>query len=149
MKIDPTNPSPAATHTVPARSNNKGQNDDFASVFKTQMDRKPDPSLNSPPQLSPMMPPSLRMEHRMSAQAQTASDLLDGMDQYRQLLADSRATLRDIAPVVETIEKKSAKAQKMLADMAETNPVKDVLQETVLMINKEVERFKLGVYLEE
>ncbi len=149
MKIDPTDKLQAVTKPGAVKPNEKTGESDFASVFEQKVARSESPSQAPLPSVSPLMPPSLQTMSEPMSMEKTAAGLIDSLERYQQMLADPTATLKDLSPVVENMKKQSDDAQKMLNSTAEDDPVKGVLQESVLVITKEVERFNLGVYVED
>ena len=149
MKINPTNPLYPATKPNPLSAEEKQQGERFSSIFEQKVDQSHGTSPIPEKSVSPALQPSMRIMHCPDFQEKTVTDLLDRLEKYQQMLSDHTATLRDIAPVVDDMKKFSDEGQIMLTAIDHNNPIQPLLQETVLVISKEIERFNHGAYIDD
>ena len=85
-------------------------------------------------------------ERTVQAVRQTG-EMLDTFDTYRQLLADPNASLRRIQPVVEQLEQEAGNIQTMMLNLPQTHAMTQVMNDTLIQVRQEIERFYQGDYI--
>lgn len=151
MKIDPSQkPAPANTpHTAQSSGGLEGK-PEFAKVLGESMQQQPVGPAEKTPWVPSVAAPDIRMQdHTRTCELQTADGLLDALDAYRNRLNDPRSTLKMIEPYVERMKALCEAAQPVMDQMPSGAPVKQVLQQTMVHVSKEIERFNMGYYVDE
>jgi hypothetical protein len=151
MKIDPSQrPLPITPpNTVHSHGTLDGKSD-FARVLGESMQQqavapKEKPGL-APSVTAPLIMPQ---EPAQSPEWRTADGLLDALDAYRNRLKDPNSTLKMIEPYVARMKTLFEDAQPVLDQLPEGNPVQNVLQQTMVHVSKEIERFNMGYYVDD
>jgi hypothetical protein len=151
MKIDPSQkPLPITPpNSVHSHGALEGKSE-FAKVLGESMQQQAvapkektglAPSVTAPVIMARVLP--------RSSEWRTADGLLDALDAYRNQLMDQKSTLKMIEPYVERMKALFENAQPVLDQLPEGNPVQPVLQQTMVHVSKEIERFNLGYYVDE
>ncbi|MBW2486601.1 MAG: hypothetical protein JRE72_04205, partial [Deltaproteobacteria bacterium] len=91
-------------------------------------------------------PTSLSPEAREAA-VKRLDNLLDLLEQYRDQLADPKVTLRQIAPLLNTIDKKQEQLSALLKGMPDEDGLKDIVHRTLIATSLEVMKFNRGDYI--
>ena len=73
--------------------------------------------------------------------------VLDMLDMYRSRLADPNATLRDIHPIVKSLETANEQLEPVLKSIAEGDQLKQILNQTLVTTSLEVFKFYQGDYI--
>jgi hypothetical protein len=151
MKIDPSQkPLPITPpNTIPSHGAPEGKSE-FAKVLGQSMQQQAvapkektglAPSITAPVIMAP--------EPLRSSEWRTTDGLLDALDAYRNRLMDQKFTLKMIEPHVEKMKALFENAQPILDQLPKGNPVQPVLQQTMVHVSKEIERFNMGYYVDE
>jgi len=151
MKIDPSQkPLPVTPpNSVHPHGAVEGKSD-FSKVLGESMQQQAvapkektglAPSVTTPIIMAP--------EPVRSPEWRTADGLLDALDAYRNRLMDPKSTLKMIEPHVDKMKTLFENAQPVLDHLPEGNPVQPVLQQTMVHVSKEIERFNMGYYVDE
>ena len=74
-------------------------------------------------------------------------NMLDLLDEYRHQLADPNSTLRDIHPLVESLEAANKQLAPLLDSIAEGDQLKQILNETLVTTSTEVFKYNKGEYI--
>ena len=74
-------------------------------------------------------------------------NVLDMLDMYRSKLADPSATLRDIDPIVKSLETANEQLKPVLNSIAEGDQLKQILNQTLVTTSLEVFKFYQGQYI--
>ncbi len=151
MKIDPTDGiAPFSHQAVDKLKENQGSGG-FDSILQDSI-QKSNPSKGCVGQSIPLMPgvlpPAGIQPDCRSMQYTMAQGLLDRLDCYQKMLADPDATLRMIQPAVAQMEQQAVRTEALLSDLPEGHPLKMILQDAILNINQEIERFNSGYYVD-
>ncbi len=151
MKIDGNEPvpTPAIQQRSPLRGRESGK--DFGSVLSDTVAR------SSHARLQPQASAGLSSVTIAGAVATIEPDsglllkrvenLLDTLDGYRQKLADSRYTLRDLYPDVQRLSRQSQDLMPILDSLSQNDDLKDVLNRTLMTASLEMIRFHRGDYI--
>ena len=75
--------------------------------------------------------------------------VIDSIEKYRQLLADPGVSLRSMTPAMRQLKGDLAALEPMLANMAEDDPLKPLINEATILASKEIARFDRGDYIDE
>ena len=73
--------------------------------------------------------------------------LVDRLENYRVKLADPQATLKSIQPLLNDMAASSEKLAPKLAHLDEGDPLKDILNRSLVMVSLEITRFNRGDYV--
>ena len=151
MKINPTDRSPQLSIPAVDPLNKKKSPGNFNSVFQESIAKsersKSRMGLSVQPLLGSMKPTEIRPDPE-SRQCELATGLLDKLEHYQKMLADPAYSLRMIQPAVDHMERQAVDCEALLDSMPEGHPLKMILQESILNINQEIERFNTGYYLD-
>ena len=151
MKIDPTDRIAPLSHQAVDKLKKNQSAGGFDSILQDSIQRS-GPSKGCMGQsIQSMMgalPPAGVQPRPRSTQYAMAQGLLDRLDGYRKMLADPEATLKMIQPAVDQMGQQAARTETLLNNMPEGHPLKMILQETVLNIHQEIERFNSGCYVD-
>ena len=74
-------------------------------------------------------------------------NMLDLLDEYRHKLADPNSTLRDIHPLVKSLEKANEQMKPMLDSVEDGDQLKQVLNEALITASTEVFKYNKGEYI--
>ena len=74
-------------------------------------------------------------------------NMLDLLDEYRQKLADPNSTLKDIHPLVESLETANNQLIPALDSIADGDRLKQILNETLITTSTEVFKYHKGEYI--
>ncbi len=146
MKINPLDKLQSATRPAAVQPKDRNPGPGFAAV----LEKKVEQSAGSPKPMHPAaspMGPLVRMVD--GSGAERTGELLDHLETYQQMLADPHSSLRDIAPVVDALRRASDHARRSMGAGSADDPAGKLIRETVLVIEKEIARFDLGMYIEE
>jgi hypothetical protein len=73
--------------------------------------------------------------------------LVDRLENYRLKLADPQVSLRSIQPLLNDMAASSEKLAPKLAHLDEADPLRDILNRSLVMVSLEITRFNRGDYL--
>ena len=73
--------------------------------------------------------------------------LVDRLENYRLKLANPQASLKSIQPLLEDMAASSEKLAPKLEHLDEGDPLKDILNRSLVMVSLEITRFNRGDYL--
>ena len=121
---------------------------DFAQVLQ-QTVNQPDSGNVMPNSIAQSVRPSdfaAPSEQVVLAVNQTG-EILDTLDIYQQLLSSPEATLRQIQPVVEELGNEALKMESSMNQLPKGHAVKEIMEETLIQVNQEIERFNQGAYI--
>ncbi len=74
-------------------------------------------------------------------------NMLDLLDDYRHKLADPNSTLKDIHPLVKSLETANEQLKPMLDSIAEGDQLKQILNQTLVTASLEVFKYNKGDYI--
>ncbi len=150
MKIEPTH-KPLGANAPKTASNNPKieKKSDFAQVLGASMQHASAGASDKAQAVPSVTGLGLRIQDDIrSVEWRAADGLLDALDAYRNQLGNPAATLKMVDPYVEKMQDLLESNEKVLDQMADGNPVKQILQQTMVHVSKEIERFKLGHYVD-
>lgn len=151
MKIDPSQ-KPAPIHTPQTVQSSGGLEGkpEFAKVLGESMQQQAVEPAEKTPWVPSVAAPDIRVQdHDRTSELRTAEGLLDALDAYRNRLNDPGSSLKIIEPYVEKMKALFDAAQPVIDQMPSGAPVKQVLQQTLVHVSKEIERFNMGYYVDE
>jgi hypothetical protein len=73
--------------------------------------------------------------------------VLDLLDEYRRKLADPNTTLREIQPLVKSLETENGQLQPVLNSNVEGDQLKEILNQTLVTTSVEVIKYNKGDYI--
>ena len=74
--------------------------------------------------------------------------LLNTFDNYQLLLGDSRTNLKDLAGALEDLKGEARDMAAMMENVGHTDPLKSIVNETLVAVSKEVFNFESGSYVD-
>lgn len=151
MKIDPADRSQQFPRQAVDNVNKNQGLGGFDEILRNTI-QKSDPSKESigygiRRMAGPQGPMDARSGPEITADT-VAQKLLDKLEAYQQMLADPAVTLKMIQPAVEQMEAQAVGTRNLISGIPEDHPLKAVIQDTIANINKEVERFNSGYYVD-
>ncbi|MBW2435572.1 MAG: hypothetical protein JRF36_18330 [Deltaproteobacteria bacterium] len=151
MKIDGNNDIGRSAYADKQISEQATATDEFKKILKASVDRSKTQAakIQTTPQPNPLgaiRPTSLSPEAREAA-VERLDNLLDLLEQYRDQLADPKVTLRQIAPLLNTIDKKQEQLSALLKGMPDEDGLKDIVHRTLIATSLEVMKFNRGDYI--
>lgn len=150
MKIDPTGKplQTSPSNSVQSVKNRNGEAD-FANVLGKTLKQGEVQSIQASHGVQSVAGTALRIHGAFSTPEWRAADrLLDALEAYRTQLENPEASLKRIEPYMGRMSDLLEKIKPLMEDLPKENPVKAVLQETMVHISKEVERFNMGYYVD-
>lgn len=149
MKIDSTNPSQRIISPEPGQAGKPQQNSDFAEVLKETVQSQHDNQEIANPAVKPTMAYMAIQQPARSPEARRAAQgLLDDLERYQRLLADPGANMKTLDPMVDNLKKHAEDIEPVMESLPGDDPVRGVIEETMMLISKEIERFYAGVYID-
>ncbi len=150
MKVDPTHkPLQINTPRKAQLTGDTGAKPDFAHVLDASMQKKDVHAVDKNKIIPSAARPDLRTQIDIqSPEWQAADGMLDALDAYRNQLSNPEATLKMVEPYVGRMKELQKSHQLLLDQLPEGSPVKQVLQQTMVHVSKEIERFHMGYYID-
>jgi hypothetical protein len=151
MKIDGNNDIGRNPSVDKPTSEHATKSGEFKKILKATVDRSNTQAvkIQTAPQLNPLgairstpMSPEAR-----GAAVKRLDNLLDLLEQYRDQLADPKVTLRQIEPLLNTIDKKQEQLAALLKGMPDEDGLKDIVDRTLITTSLEVMKFNRGDYI--
>ena len=124
---------------------------DFSSVLKDTIESTAtaEKGIQSPVMVETVVP--AQNQHFSASDKLKTLDriekVLDMLDMYRSRLADPNATLRDIHPIVKSLETANEQLKPVLKSIAEGDQLKQILNQTLVTTSLEVFKFYQGDYI--
>jgi hypothetical protein len=150
MKINPPEQAPANPPVKPAANRPRQEKGpSFGQVLNQAVEQRPNRVRESANTMAPIRPPGLvngpqRLHHRASAIQVEAG--LDAMEAYCSALADPQATLRDLEPLMASLEAAQEALDEKLSDLPIEDPLRQIGDQTRSLILAEKARFASGIY---
>ena len=134
---------------------NQDPAEDFGTILKEKIETSPKPeSKPTPAMLNPIASvhplvasPPLSPPDKEAAIGQI-ENILDLLDDYRHKLADSRVTLREMDALVGRISGEKENLAATLSSIEEGEPLRDILNQTLVTTSLEVMKFRRGDYVD-
>ncbi len=82
-----------------------------------------------------------------SGEIEKVEQFLDLLESYAQALSDPKKNLRDIAPLIKSLESEKGKLAELGEKLPDENILKDVVNQTAILATVEVLKFNRGNYL--
>lgn len=137
-------------HTDKTKAKDVSKVDDFASVLKKsgeKIQETKDRPVNAPGR--PLQAPMVELALGQSGGPDyTATRLLDSLENYQRLLANPSTNLKQIQPMVDRMREVANETATFAEKMPEGHVVREVIEEALLQINKELVRFERGEYVD-
>jgi len=141
-------------HGFPAEKTTKTPGDsaaDFNSILQGTLGTTSgaDGGLQPPALVETVVPAQL--QHLQAAGKLTTveriENVLDLLDEYGRRLADPNTTLKEIHPLVSSLETQSEHLKPVLNSMADDDQLKQILNETLVTSSLEIFKYNKGDYL--
>ena len=148
MKIDNSDKS---RQLGPKPAENKGSRNtraEFVEVLQKTVQAKGSNSVTQPS----ISPPIRSVEftprsHTTFEAARQTGEILDTLETYQQLLARPSTNLRKMQPVVERLGQEADRMAVSMNRLPQGHALKQIMKETLIQVNQEIERFHQGEYL--
>jgi hypothetical protein len=152
MKIDPSQELLKTQYSGKASSNEKPNADEFSAMLKEAIDD--DPSKNIEGSKKPQM-----INRAAKVQFNTlfavkddllverTEKFLNLLEEYQNKLMDSRASLRDVHPLIERLESEKDALVPILDSLPEGEGLKEVLNNALVTSSVEIFKFNRGDYV--
>ena len=105
--------------------------------------------VQSPAMVETVVP--VQLQHVRSPEKPSTIDriekVLDLLDEYRRKLADPSTTLREIQPLVKSLETENGQLQPVLNSIVEGDQLKEILNQTLVTTSLEVIKYNKGDYI--
>lgn len=150
MKIDPNGkplqiPNPSSV--PPVKESDGSPN--FSRVLGNTLHQQSSGAVQNAHMVSPITGPRPNVHHDIRTSARhTVDGLLDALDDYRIQLKNPDMSLRMIEPYVGRMGDLSDNARDVMDQLSGDHPVRSVLQEAIVQISKEIQKFKMGYYVD-
>jgi len=148
MKIKPLDPhclAPTQVVSTPKRQ----EGGKFSQVLERTMKTSPGAAARSTPRTAAVMPPGMRAPQGVKAQVyQGLEQLVLHLETYQHLLEDTQASLNAVDPAVRQLKADVAEMNELMDSMGKDDPLKQILNEALVMTSKEIIRFESGVYVD-
>lgn len=119
----------------------------FGAVLKQALGPAPAASTPGAAVAIPFRPPIQPIDGGAEAADRRVERFIDLLDDYRGKLADGRVSLREIDPVVRSIEQARGALEPVLAGLPEADGLKEILNRALVTAESEIARYRRGDYL--
>jgi len=150
MKVETTREVLNFGGSAVLQTGEKTQNSRFGAILKETMDTVSGPTstAQAPVLVDPMGgvcfgPYSLPIEAPVLEQTE---QLLDTLDAYRQKLGDREVKLSQMDPLIDEIKKRSEGLTSKADTLPDGDPLRDILNQTLIVSSLEVLKFSRGDY---
>jgi hypothetical protein len=149
MKINPLNQTEPVIRTVAAGLKSSGDQKNFNEIFEQKVGETYDApttphghifSLRGPSMQLPITPDDMAMGSINCA--------LNHLEHYQQMLGDHRSSLRSMESTVNRMKQDAANLESVLNTLPEDEAAKPIMQETLMLVVKEIARFEQGNYVD-
>jgi hypothetical protein len=148
MKINPLDKQQLIqTQGKPGTQKAGGQafNKIFESKLNTSSAEGMDPGSKTAPPIRPNLHQS--MDVKLQAYAKL-EQMFDHLDRYQNLLSDGQASLKAVAPSMGSLKEDLGEIEALMENINDEDPLKNLLQESLVTVSKEVYRFESGAYVD-
>jgi hypothetical protein len=127
------------------------QKDEFKDILKASVERSTPHTakIQSPPPMQPLSAiyfQPLSPENRRIT-VERVDNLLNLLDNYRELLADPQVTLRQMEPLLNTIEQEKTQLSSVLDSLESEDGLKDIVNRTLVTASLEIVKYNRGDYI--
>jgi hypothetical protein len=146
MKINPLDRihAPQQVPGVDKRAPGQG---DFKRILDQTVEPKGAARVDVPP-MRPILSPQIIPAIHSNAQAyQGVERILNALDRYQHLLADTRASLRAVEPAMQKVRQEVERLEPLLAGLPHDDSLKTIMGEVLMTAAKEIARFENGEYV--
>jgi len=150
MKVETTNEVLNFGGSAVLKTGESTQNNQFGAILRETMDTVPDPTstAKAPVLVHPMEGPYfgpylLSMEAPVLEQTE---QLLDTLDAYRRKLGDREVKLSQMDPLINEIKKRSEGLTSKADTLPDGDPLREILNQTLIVSSLEVLKFSRGDY---
>ena len=152
MKIDPTQELLKTQHTDKTSATQKPDKDEFSAMLKEAIEsdsssavqnKKGPAMINSVAQLQF----STQFAVQSNPMVERTEQFLDLLEEYQNKLMDPQASLRDIHPLIEKMEKEKDALAPLMDSLPDEDELKDVLNNTLMTSTVEMIKYNRGDYV--
>ena len=150
MKID--QPHKALPVNTPQKTQSASEvvgKADFAEILGASMQEKAVGGVEKSQSVQSLAGPDPRIQIDIqSVEWRAADGMLDALEAYRNQLSNPEASLKKVEPYVDRMKDLLNQHQPLLNHLSEGSPVKQALEQAMVQISKEIERFRMGYYVD-
>lgn len=150
MKITPPEQAPIRPPAKPAANRPQQETGpSFGQVLNQAVEQQPGRVCESANTMATHRPPIIAngpQSQRHQASAAQVEASLGAMEAYCSALSDPRATLRDMAPLMASLEAAQEALNGLLSDLPQEDPLRQIGDQTRSLIVAEKARFASGIY---
>ena len=152
MKIDPTQELLKIQHTDKTSASQKPDKDEFSAMLKEAIESDSSSAVENrkgPEMISSVA--QLQFSTQFAVQSnpmvEQTEQFLDLLEQYQSKLMDPQASLRDIHPLIERMEKEKDALAPLLDSLPDGDGLKDVLNSALITSTVEMIKYNRGDYV--
>jgi hypothetical protein len=149
MKIMPPEQTPAKLPAKPAAKQPQPEaGPTFGQILDQAVDQPPS-QVHQPANTMAIQRPQLFPGDQESALREASLQLetsLEALERYREALLDPQATLRDMAPLMASLEAAHQNLDEKLSHLPKDDPLRQIGDQTRSLIVAEKARFDSGIY---
>jgi hypothetical protein len=149
MKINPCNQTQPLVNKIAAGSKGAAKANSFNQIFEETVGQKKTASVSNQPMISFLRGPS--MDIPISGEAaviDSIGSVLDNLEQYQQMLGDTHTSLRAMETTVNRMKEDADSLESLLAGLPEDDTAKPIMEDTLMLVAKEIARFEQGDYVD-
>ena len=151
MKILPNHEILKATYPDKTGKAEKPVDNEFATILKETIDSstKVDTQRQGPPMINNISSIECNTHFPVenNPMIDRAERFLDILDRYQKGLSNPRATLRDIYPLVQEMEREKQGLSPLLDSLPSGDGLKDILHKALITSSVEIIKFNRGYYV--
>jgi exonuclease VII small subunit len=148
MKIENTDRSQPLSPKPAEKTGSRDTRAEFVDILQKTVQTKGNNSVAQPSLSPPIRPVEFTAQPETTFKAaRETGEILDTLETYQQLLAKPSASLRKLQPVVEQLEQEADRMAASLNHLPKGHALRQIMSETLIQVNQEVERFNQGEYI--
>lgn len=151
MKISGNNEITKSIYPEKSQPSKQASNADFKDILKESVEKsvRHATHIQSPSLLDPLAAVQFNPESLSdkASAIQRVENLINLLDDYRKQLTDPSITLRNIEPMVKTINKEKDQLSSLLDSLPDEGGLKDIANRTLITAALEVIKYNRGDYI--
>jgi hypothetical protein len=148
MKIDNSDKSQQLGPKPAEKTGSRNTRAEFAEVLQQTVQTKGSNSVTQPTISPPIRPVEFTAQPGTTFKAaRQTGNILDTLETYQQLLAKPSASLRKLQPVVEQLGQEADRMAASMNHLPLEHALREIMEETLIQVKQEVERFNQGEYI--
>lgn len=152
MKISGNSEIIKSTHAGgKARQSEQASSTDFKNILKESVEKaaRPATQIQAPSLLDPVAAVRFNPESMLdkASAVKRVDHLINLLDDYRKQLADPAITLRNIEPLIKSINKEKDQLSALLDLLPNEDGLKDIVNHTLITASLEIVKYNRGDYI--